>query len=159
MKKGFMARTIAAHTLQTMELVDAANYVPGRERSLLDAYWYAGHTNYFERRNILVTAMPYNPEINLKNSFKKWLALQKHDVRAVNSLHEWRKAIQLKECELADDIYDLEEMAMSEAVAPYVREVIQRKEAELRELQLLRCEIGFAIDRIKKTDYERRATA
>lgn len=158
-EKDFMERTIASHWLQRLPLINAGAYVPGREENFFEAKRLAENTTYFERMGFIVSddSFIYPPAESFKKSFDKWLALQKHDVKAVNSLREWAKALELAEIELGEDIYDLEQMALSPALLIHVDKVLARKETEREQLMLLRHRIGFVIDQIKSAPISRKA--
>lgn len=153
--KTFMERTIAAHCLQCLPLDMAAHFVPSREPSYFDAKEYAENTNYFERDNILVADDNYfyPPLKSFVKSFKKWLAIQKHDVNAVNSLYEWRQAINKRLCELSDEIYELEELRKKitpAALQMRCDEALKRKDEEADALHRLESDLGMSIDKIRR---------
>jgi len=147
----FMERTIAAHCLQCVTLDTAARFVS----SYFDAEEYAKNTNYFERDNILVADDDYRypPLESFVKSFKKWLAIQKHDVNAVNSLYEWRQAIDKRLCELEDEIYELEELRKKitpPALQMCCDEALKRKDEEADALLRLKCRLGMSMDKIRR---------
>lgn len=143
----FMAQTIEAHALRKMTLGDAVGLIPNCDKSLGEAEWYMQNTNYFERSGVLLTEAYCDPNVTLANSFDKWLALQKHDVKAVNSLHEHKKAVADK---LTDVYYDLDELeSLPEAVRPFVEPTIKRLEEKARQLAQLRFDLCAAIDAVK----------
>lgn len=170
-EKDFMERTIKAHCLSPISLKEARSFLPARaEENYFEACRLAATTDYFERSDCIVSdgndypiyellkkSLGYMTPESLKKSFDKWLAIQKHDVKAVNSLHEWAKALELAELELGEDIYDLEQMALSPALRIHVDKVLARKEAEHEQLMLLRHRIGFVIDQIKSAPISRKA--
>ena len=151
----FMERTIAAHCLQCVTLDTAAHFVPSREPSYFDAKEYAENTNYFERENILVADDNYfNPPLkSFVKSFKKWLAIQKHDVNAVNSLYEAGVAIDKRLYELEDEIYELKELRKKitpPALQTRCDEEIKRKDEEADALFRLKCRLGISMDKIRR---------
>lgn len=136
----FMKLTIDAHNLQVWNLGDAANLLPG-EGSYQRAKKFAETTNYFERKDVLIPDKNYvyPPLSSLAKSFEKWLALQEHDVRAVNSLYQWRRAVELAHYELTDqDDFD---------------------EGQALQLYLLENRLSEAIDKVKAGKIIKRTVA
>ena len=151
----FMERTIAAHCLQCLPLDMAAHFVPSCEPSYFDAKEYAENTNYFERDDFLVADDNYRypPLKSFERSFKKWLAIQKHDVNAVNSLYEWRQAINRRLYELGDEIYELKELRKKitpPALQTRCDEALKRKDEEADALFQLKCRLGISMDKIRR---------
>lgn len=116
-------------------------------------------TNWFERRDKLVSENDYiyPPLKAFEKSFDKWLALQEHDVEAVNSLHEWKKELDYRRLALYDETDGLEEMAMISVTKPYVESALARKESELREVVQLMCDIDKAIEKVRSSNGKRNA--
>lgn len=145
----FMKQTMEAHELHVWSIYDATELMPGREPNYWDAKEFAAKTNYFERKNIIIDPENYScpPQRVLVPSFKKWLALQKHDVKAVNSLHEHKKAVADKLTEVYCDLDELE--SLPEAVRPFVEPTIKRLEEKAWQLGQLRFDLCAAIDAVK----------
>lgn len=143
----FMAQTIEAHNLHKMTLGDAVGLIPNCDKSLSEAERYMQSTNYFERSGVLLTEAHCDNNVNLANSFAKWLALQNHDVKAVNSLHEHKKAVADK---LTDAYCELDELEnLPAAVRPFVEPTIKRLEEQAMQLAQLRFDLSAAIDTVK----------
>lgn len=146
----FMARTVSAHCLFIMDVYDAKALLPAcMEENYFEAKALAAKTSYFESKNVLIA----DDNGNAEKSFGKWLALQKHDVRAVNSLHAWREAVNWKQSELLEDIDALEQVK-NPAAKGYLDATIHRKEAEYLELSKLRHELDKAMDEVKQNRKE-----
>ena len=143
----FMAQTIEAHNLSKLGLGDAVGLIPNCDKSLSDATWYMRNTNYFEKIGVLLTEAYCDKNVNLANSFAKWLALQKHDVKAVNSLYEHKKAVTEKLYEVYGNIGELEELP--EVMRPFVESAIKRLEQDVLQLSQLREALSAAIDAVK----------
>lgn len=160
MKKAeFMRRTIESHALQMWPLQAAANLL--REPNYFEAKRIAARSSHFERMDVLVSDSDYvyPPQSAFVKSFEKWLAIQKHDVNAVNSLYEWRKAVRTAEMQADDDVYELEQLNLSPALQIHVEKQLARKRAEAAKLTTLRHAVEEAIERVKATEYTARATA
>ena len=144
----FMKQTMEAHELHVWSIYDATNLMPGREPNYWDAKEFAANTNYFERKNIIIDPENYScpPQRVLVPSFKKWLALQKHDVKAVNSLYEHKKAVTEKLYEVYGNIGELPEV-----MRPFVESAIKRLEQDVLQLSQLREALSAAIDAVKAT--------
>lgn len=157
--KDFMARTIESHALSLQTFEDVKHLL--REPNYFEAKRIFARGSYFESMDILVAdeQYVYPPQSAFVKSFEKWLALQKHDVKAVNSLHEWRKATRIAETEVDDDIYELEQMTLSPALQIHVDKVLARKRDEAAKLAALRHDLGDAIDRVRSAKIYARATA
>ena len=157
--KTFMERTIESHALPLYSWHDAKYLL--REPDYFEAKRIATQSNRFESMGILVAdeQYVYPPQSAFVKSFEKWLAIQKHDVNAVNSLYEWRKATQIAEMTADDDIYDLEQMSLSPALQIHVDQVLARKRAESAKLTALRHELEDAIDTVRSAKTYVRATA
>ena len=179
-KEQFMKLTIASHKLPLLSEQDAANVAPSE-----GAMWFAvmrgeiekpaderaftfssdrarylrDRTDYFERNGDLVSENDYiYPQLrHFEKSFDKWLALQTHDVKAVNSLYQWREAVDRQIWALHEELYDLEEVAMISALKPYVESILARKEREEWELTQLYYDIGTAIDKVRASGVKRKA--
>lgn len=160
--KDFMKLTIASHSLKQMPLHEAAEYTPGFdnwrvhvgwEPSYFEAKRLASETSYFERMNILVSGddFIYPPFESFTKSFEKWLAVQKHDISAVNSLYLWCESVKARNRELVDDMYELEKLAEIPALKGYVEATLARKEEEHRQLWQLRYDLEVAIDKVKSS--------
>ena len=152
--KSFMERTIDAHGLTLIPLHDAADFMPG-ERNYFDAKNLARNTTYFEQKDILVSEddFVYPPIESFAASFEKWLAIQKHDVQAVNSLHEWKETIAQRLIELYDERDDLEAIKYSAlATSKYVDGLIERKWNEYCGLMKLKSDIESAIKKIRRSE-------
>ena len=108
----FMTTTMKAHCLQVWSLYDARNLL-WRGATYWDAkeLFEQGRT-LFERKDIIIDPenYAYPPKSALVPSFKKWLALQKHDINAVNSLYLYEQAVRDRIWFVQEGIYDLEEM-------------------------------------------------
>lgn len=160
MKKAeFMRRTIESHALQMWPLQAAANLL--REPNYFEAKRMAARGSYFEHMDVLVSDSDYvyPPQSAFVKSFEKWLAIQKHDVKAVNSLHEWRKAVRIAEMQVEEDVYELEQLNLSPALQIHVEKMLARERAEAAKLTTLRHELEDAIERVKATEYTTRASA
>lgn len=160
MKKAeFMRRTIESHALPMLTLYDASNLL--REPNYFEAKRIAARGSYFESMDILVSDNNFvrPPQSAFVKSFDKWLAIQKHDVNAVNSLYEWRKAVRIAEIQTEEDIYDMEQLALSPALQIHVEKMLARKRDEAAKLTTLRHELEDAIERVKATKYTARASA
>lgn len=149
--KDFMERTIESHALPLYSLHDAKNLL--REPDYFEAKRIAAKGSYFESLGILVADKNYvyPPQSAFVKSFEKWLALQKHDVEAVNSLYEWRKATRIAEREVDDNIYDLEQVKLSPALQIHVDKLLERKRDELARLKTLHRDLGDTIAKVKAT--------
>lgn len=147
----FMKQTMKAHELQVWSIYDATSLMPGREPNYWDAKELAANTDYFERKNIIIDPENYSypPQRVLVPSFKKWLALQKHDVKAVNSLYAHKKAVTEKLYEVYGNIGELEELP--EVMRPFVESAIKRLEQDAERLRELRRTLSAAIDAVKAT--------
>lgn len=145
----FMAQTIKAHNLLKLELGDAVGLIPNCDKSLSDAEWYMRNTNYFEKIGVLLTEAYCDKNVNLANSFDKWLALQKHDVKAVNSLYAHKKAVADKLTDAYCELHELENLP--EAVRPFAEPTIKRLEQAVVQLCELREALSAAIDAVKAT--------
>ena len=160
MKKAeFMTRTIESHALPMLTLHDASNLL--REPNYFEAKRIAARGSRFEHMNILVADSDYvyPPQSAFVKSFDKWLAIQKHDVNAVNSLHEWRRVIRNAEMQAEDDVYELEQLALSPALQIHVEKQLVQKRDEAAKLTTLRHNLEDAIERVKAAEYTTRATA
>ena len=160
MKKAeFMTRTIESHALQMWSLQAAANLL--REPNYFEAKRMAARGSYFEHMNVLVSDSDYvyPPQSAFVKSFDKWLAIQKHDVNAVNSLYEWRKAVRKAEMQADEDVYDMEQLALSPTLQIHVEKMLARKRDEAAKLTTLRHDLEDTIERVKSTEYTARATA
>ncbi len=157
--KTFMERTIESHALPLYTWDGAKELL--REPNYFEAKRIATQSNRFERMGILVAdeQYVYPPQSAFVKSFEKWLAIQKHDVNAVNSLYEWRKATQIAETTADDDIYDLEQMSLPPALQIHVDQVLARKRDESAKLTALRHELKDAIDTVLSAKTYVRATA
>lgn len=157
--KTFMERTIESHALPLCSWHDVKYLL--REPDYFEAKRIATQSNRFESMGILVAdeQYVYPPQSAFGKSFEKWLAIQKHDVNAVNSLYQWRKATRIAEMTADEDIYDLEQMSLSPALQIHVDQVLARKRDESAKLTALRHELEDAIERVKATEYKTRATA
>ena len=149
MTKDFMARTIKAHNLFVANLATVSNLVSERLN-----VWEMAETHFFERRDIIIRDFVSG---TVDKSFEKWLAIQKHDVKAVNSLYEWRQATRRAEMAVEDDIDDLEQMTLSPALQIHVDNLLARKHSELKRLNALHSDLSDAIDTVKATAYVRKS--
>lgn len=160
--KEFMARTIESHALSLQTFNDVKNLL--REPNYFEAERIATRGSYFESMDILVADKQYvyPPQSAFVKSFEKWLAIQEHDVKAVNSLYEWRKATRIAEMTVEDDIfdlYDLEQMNCSPALQICIDQTLARKHDERSKLTALRHDLEDAIDRVRSAKISARATA
>lgn len=179
-KEQFMKLTIASHNLPCLTEQQAAAYAPSATAMFFavkrgkiekpaeeDAFRFSfdrarylrDRTDYFERNGDLVSENDYiYPQLrDFEKSFDKWLALQTHDVEAVNSLYRWRKSVNDQIWLLHEELYDLEEAAKIEALKPYIEPALARKEREEWELTQLYDDIGQAIDKVRASGVKRKA--
>ena len=151
----FMTTTMKAHCLQVWSLYDARNLL-WRGATYWDAkeLFEQGRT-LFERKDIIIDPenYAYPPKSALVPSFKKWLALQKHDINAVNSLYLYEQAVRDRIWFVQEGIYDLEEMleTLPESLKPYVQAEMARLEEEELQLRLLHHELSEARDKARKS--------
>lgn len=179
-KEQFMKLTIASHNLPLLSEQDAAEAAPSESAMRFavlrgeiekpadkSTFLYSSgrarflrkKTDYFELKGKLVSSNDwfYPPLEAFEKSFDKWLALQTHDVKAVNSLYQWREAVDRQRDILHEELYDLEEVAMISALKPYVESTLARKEKEDWELTQLYHDIGVAIDKVRASSDKRKA--
>ena len=168
MDKAFIERTMNAHYLHEWS-PDAVRSVYDFSRYDYDVYnIYTGEfvvkqwrhnpdtgepevvddKTFLERRDIILVAYPVR---TVEESLKRWLAVQKHDVAAVNSLYEWEKATNIALCELKDEISELEEMRTSPALQIHLDKLLERKEKEADELYHMSCRLSDLRDVVRKT--------
>ena len=117
----------------------------------LRARYLRDNTDWYEKKGYLVSENDYfYPSLkHFAKSFEKWLALQKHDVKAVNSLHEWHEAVVDKYFDVAAEIYELETAEVPPAFKAYLDAALEKKEAEFKDLIQLRGDLSKAIDKVK----------
>lgn len=159
--KDFMELTIKAHELRCLTPDEVAHFTPSREANFFEAKELAQTSTYFERQNILVADDCYTnaPMSAYRKSFEKWLGLQKHDVEAVNSLYLRQKEVQMRQYELMDEIYDLENMSTAPALQIHVDKLLARKEAQYRELSHLLFNLRDAVEKVRAAKCSARKTA
>lgn len=118
-------------------------------------------TDWFEHRDCLVADNDwfYPQRKSFAKSFKKWLAIQEHDVEAVNSLYEWKLHVERRKDELADEIYDLEQAAENPFLKKLVESTLATKEAEYHQLAQLRHKLNLAIDAVRESKCKVRSVA
>lgn len=142
----FMEKTIASHCLSCLTVKEASNFMAG-EKNYFDAKRMAEKTSRFEMRDILVADKDYvYPTLeNFKRSFDKWLALQKHDVRHLNSLYDMRNATWEKVYDVLDEWEVFAELPKNK----YVAEAINHKRKEYFALLDLKNRITKAMSRAR----------
>lgn len=174
--KKFMKLTIASHSLKLLtekmakELTPSENAMwfavtrgeveePENENAFVFASdrtrYLRDKTDWYERKNQLVSENDWlsPPLSTFEKSFEKWLTLQKHDVKAVNSLHEWKQSVDDKKTEITWELTDLEESmeAVPNSLGKIIAARIEAKEAEYFKLALLYWNLDKAIEKVKAT--------